>query len=122
MDDAALLDHISRLPHAKANFKQLVRELKTKAGDRAELESALARLAARGDLIELRSGNYAVTSRSREFAVGRLQMHRDGYGFLIPDRPIEGIAGDIFIPPDSADQAMHGDRVVVRIRRIEAGG
>ena len=49
-------------------------------------------------------------------------MHRDGYGFLIPERPIEGIAGDVFIPPDSAERAMHGDRVVVRIARIEADG
>ena len=49
-------------------------------------------------------------------------MHRDGYGFLISERPIEGITGDIFIPPDSAEKAMHGDRVVVRIARIEAGG
>ncbi len=33
------------------------------------------RLTARGDLIELRSGHYVVTARSREFAVGRLNMH-----------------------------------------------
>jgi ribonuclease R len=35
---------------------------------------------------------------------------------------MEGIAGDIFIPPESAKAAMHGDRVVVRIARIEADG
>src|SRR5262245_60220487 len=122
MTDRALLEHITGLPHARATFKQLVRETGAKGEQRAELESALSRLAARGGLIELRSGNYAVTSRSREFAVGRLQMHRDGYGFLIADRPVEGIAGDVFIPPESAAAAMHGDRVVVRIRRIEAGG
>jgi len=122
MTDAAMLDHISGLPHGRANFKQLVRELGTKGSERADLETALARLTARGDLIELRSGHYAVTARSREFAVGRLQMHRDGYGFLIADRPIEGIVGDVFIPPESAEKAMHGDRVVVRIARIEAGG
>jgi ribonuclease R len=116
------LDHISQLPHSKANFKQLVRELGTRGEDRATLESALARLTARGDLIELRSGHYAVTSRSREFAVGRLNMHRDGYGFLISEHPIAGLQGDIFIPPDSAAKAMHGDKVVVRIARIEAGG
>ena len=122
MTDAALLDHIARLPHSRGSFKQLVREMGAKGEQRAELETALARLAARGDLIELRSGQFAVTARSREFATGRLQMHRDGYGFLISDRPIEGIAGDIFIPPESAEKAMHGDRVVVRIARIEAGG
>ncbi len=122
MTDAAILRHIGSLPHARANFKQLVRELGVKGDARAELETALARMAARGDLIELRSGQYAVTSMSREFAVGRLSMHRDGYGFLIADRAIEGLAGDIFIPPDSAAKAMHGDRVVVRIARIESDG
>jgi ribonuclease R len=122
MTDSALLEHIARLPHARANFKQLVRERGAKGNERTELELALARLVARGDLIEPRSGHYIVTSRSREYAGGRLHMHRDGYGFLISDRPIEGITGDIYIPPDSAAQAMHGDRVLVRIARIEAGG
>ncbi len=122
MRDAALVEHIANLPHARANFKQLVRELGAKGNGREDLENALARLTARGELIELRSGHYAVTARSREFAIGRLNMHKDGYGFLIAERPIEGVAGDIFIPPESAEKAMHGDRVVVRIARIEAGG
>jgi ribonuclease R len=110
------------LPHRRGNFKQLIRELGAKGAQRGEVETALARLAARGDLIEVRPGHYAVTAGSREFAVGRLNMHRDGYGFLICDRPMEGIAGDIFIPRESAKAAMHGDRVVVRIARIEADG
>jgi ribonuclease R len=49
-------------------------------------------------------------------------MHRDGYGFLIPDRPVEGLRGDVYIPRDSAQTAMHGDRVVVHISRIESDG
>src|SRR5262249_30981614 len=107
MNDAALLAHISRLPHGRANFKQLVRELGAKGGSRAELEAALDRLSARGELIELRSGHYTATSRTREFAAGRIHMHRDGYGFVIPDRPVEGIKGDIYIPASSARHAMH---------------
>ncbi len=122
MTDAEIVAHISKLPHARANFKQLVRERGIKGGSREELEAALIRLTARGDLIELRSGHYVVTERSREFAVGRINLHRDGYGFLIADRQIPGIQGDIFIPPDSASKAMHGDRVIVRVLRIEAGG
>jgi ribonuclease R len=122
MTDAALLEHMCKLPHARANFKQLARELGAKGEQRADLETALERLAARGEVIELRSGHFAVTARSREFAVGRLNMHRDGYGFLICDHPAPGVTGDIFIPPESAEKAMHGDRVVVRIGRIEPGG
>ena len=122
MNDAAIVAHISRLPHSRANFKQLVRELGVKGDGRNELEAALTRLTARGELIELKSGQYVVTTRTREFAVGRLNLHRDGYGFLISERPIPGITGDIFISPEAAEKAMHGDRVIVRIARLEAGG
>jgi ribonuclease R len=122
MGDAELLEHISQQPHARAGFKHLVRELGAKGARREELEAALERLVARGELIETRSGHYTVRSRAREFAVGRLHMHRDGYGFLIADHPIEGVVGDVFIPPDSAEQAMHGDRVLVRIERVESSG
>ena len=122
MTDAALMEHITRLPHAKANFKQLIRELGPRIPNRQELETMLARLVAQGALIETRSGHFVATSGSREFAAGRLSMHRDGYGFLIADRPLEGIAGDIYIPGDASAGAMHGDRVVVRIARIEPGG
>ena len=122
MRDAALLEHISRLPHARATFKQLVRELGAKGAGREELETALARLTARGELIELRPAHYELTARSREYSIGRLHMHREGYGFLISDRLVDGIKGDIFIPRESAEQAMHGDRVLVRIGRIEPDG
>ncbi|MDQ6664757.1 MAG: ribonuclease R [Acidobacteriota bacterium] len=119
MTDAALLQHILRLPHAKANLKQLNRE--THAA-RETLEAALERLAVRGELIELRAGHYSATANSREFASGRVSMHRDGYGFLIPDKPVEGITGDIYIPSDATLGAMHGDRALVCIGRIEPSG
>src|ERR1035438_10465658 len=119
---AAIVAHISQLPHSRANFKQLVRELGFKGDGCNELAAALTRLTARGDLIELKSDQYVVTTRTREFAVGRLNLHRDGYGFLISEHPIPGINGDIFISPEAAEKAMHGDRVIVRIARIEAGG
>ena len=72
LNDAAIVSHISRLPHSRANFKQLVRELGFKGDSRNDLEAALTRLTARGELIELKSGQYVVTTRTREFAVGRL--------------------------------------------------
>src|SRR4051812_22030833 len=122
MTDAALLDHITKLPHGRANFKQLVRELGLKGDSRSKLEAALDRLGARGELVEFKPGHYAAITHTREFASGRLHMHRDGYGFLIPDRPIEGVKGDVYIPANSARRAMHGDRVLIRIARIEAGG
>jgi ribonuclease R len=116
------MGHIARLPHARASFKQLVRELGTKGGARAELEEILDRLVERGDLIETRSGQYIVTSESREFTIGRVQMHRDGYGFVVPEKPVPGMSGDLFLPPDAAERAMHGDRVLARIVRFDENG
>ena len=92
--DSSILDHIARLPHARATFKQLVKELGARGVSRTDLESALGRLTERGDLVEVRSGHFAATRLSREYAVGRLSVHRDGYGFLIADHPIEGRTPD----------------------------
>jgi ribonuclease R len=120
--DSVILDHIARLPHSRATFKQLVRELGSRGASRQEVEEALDRLTHKGELVEVRSGHFVATRFSREYAVGRLNMHRDGYGFLISERPLEGLRGDVYIPRDSAQTAMHGDRVVVRISRIESDG
>ncbi len=122
MKDAALLQHISKLPHGKANLKHLVRELRIHGEEREKLEAALERLVERGELLEVRSGHYTATARGREFAVGRMNIHRDGYGFLIQDHSIEGITGDIFVPSGETKGAMNGDRAIVRIARIEKGG
>ncbi|MGH9777979.1 MAG: ribonuclease R family protein [Candidatus Acidiferrales bacterium] len=64
--------------------------------------------------------------RAKGDVTGRLVAHRDGYGFVIPDKPIPGMQGDVFIPPNAIGDAMHGDRVRVRLmesqRRGRTGG
>ena len=89
---------------------------------RADLEAEIERLAARGEIVEPRSGHYVATGASREFAAGRLSVHRDGFAFVIPDVPIPGLRGDIYIPKEGTSRAMHGDRVAVHVGRIEPDG
>jgi ribonuclease R len=89
---------------------------------RNHLDDLLGRLVNRGDLIEIKGGQYEAARTSRSYIVGRLNMHRDGYGFVIPGYPVDWIKGDLFIPPDSAEKAMHGDRVIARVVRVESGG
>src|SRR5437899_12393913 len=48
---------------------------------------------------------------------GRLVAHRDGYGFVVPDKPVPGMEGDLFIRRDALGDAMHGDHVLARIER-----
>ena len=117
-----VLEHIRKLPHGRATLRQLLRELSRRGVTRVELEAELARLAARGEIVETRSGQYAAMGATREYAAGSLNVHRDGYAFVTPRIPIPGLKGDIYIPKEAAERAMHGDRVVVHIGRIEADG
>ncbi len=117
-----VLAHIRKLPHGRANLKQLLRELSRTGLTRAEIESELERLAARGEIIETKPGSYVATGASREFTAGRLSVHRDGFAFVTPDVPISGLRGDVYVPKQEAERAMHGDRVVIRVGRIEADG
>lgn len=120
--DEALLAHLSRQPHGRATVKTLTREMGNKGARREEVERALERLARKGLLIELRNQTYQLASKAREFSAGALRMHRDGFGFVVLDQKPEGMEGDVFINQDSAQKAMHGDRVLVRLGRIGHDG
>jgi ribonuclease R len=52
---------------------------------------------------------------------GRLNVHRDGYAFVVPDKPIPGVDGDVYISKEEALKAMHGDRVAIRLKRGDRG-
>ena len=55
---------------------------------------------------------------ARDEVRGRLVLHHDGYGFVVPDVPMPQLDGDVFIPRDAVEDAMHGDRVVARLQRV----
>ncbi len=122
MKDSALLDHIAKQSHGKTSLKHLFKELRVKGDDRAAIEAAIERLLNRGELIQLNGLHYVAASRSREFVAGRVSIHRDGYGFLIPDHPIPGVQGDLYLGRDSTRGAMNGDRAIARITHTGAAG
>jgi ribonuclease R len=57
-------------------------------------------------------------SLARDEVRGRLVLHHDGYGFVVPDVPIPQLDGDVFIPRDAVEDAMHGDRVLAKLQRV----
>ena len=117
-----LIAHIRKLPHGRATYKQLVKEFHATGDNRSQLDDALDRLAERGELVELRSGHFIATGENREYAIGKLSLHGDGFGFLVPERSIAGLSGDIFLPPGEAQKGMHGDRALAHISRMGHDG
>jgi len=130
LSDSAILKKIERQPKGTAGFKQLVRELGLHGDARQQLSDRLKRLVSSNQLIEVDSGRYAIPkpAAGKNVLVGKLSMHRDGYGFVTPDAATLDphlktlLAGDIFIPPPAVGSAMHGDRVLVEVGTIRPDG
>src|SRR3984885_1478910 len=130
LSDSTILKHIARQPKRAAGFKQLVRELGVRGDGRGELNFLLQKLTQSGQLILVDSDRFALPAAAtdKNLVAGRLTMHRDGFGFVIPDASALSpqmkarITGDIFVPPHLIGNSMHGDRVLVDISNVRPDG
>ncbi len=120
ISEKLIQNHIERLPHRSAGYKQLIRELGLRGSERRELEEKLARMVELGKLVLTGRDRYSLPAEAanRNLVVGRLAMHRDGYGFVSPDscELRSQLGGDIFIGPAELGSAMHGDQVLVELK------
>src|SRR5580658_1825209 len=127
MTDQELLAKISRSAGQKGGYKQLVRELSLGGGrERRLLLEQLARLTARGALVKLDREHWGIPRTAAgtrdNLAAGRLDLHRDGYGFVRPNARQAVGKDDIFIPPNEINGAMQGDQVLVELEPPKADG
>jgi len=139
MTDRELVARIASLEGRRAGYKQLVRELGLGGGrERRLLLEQLARLTVRGQLVQLdrehwslpgspsRSGSGHGSGSSSNLLAGRLDLHRDGYGFVRLNRrsgaPGTAEIEDVFIPPNEIGDAMQGDQVLVDLDPPKADG
>jgi ribonuclease R len=99
-----------------ATTRELLQRLKIPRDQRATVTRLLKGLVQSGHLVQTRGNRFGLPDRMN-LVVGRVQTHPRGFGFVVPDRPIDGLTGDIFIAGANLNQAMHGDRVVVRLER-----
>src|SRR5712692_10652274 len=113
---SAMLERV----HHPAGMRELLQLLKIPRDERTSFKRHVKSLVSSGDLIQIRGHRFGLPEKM-DLYVGRLQTHRAGYGFVTPERPLDS-GGDIYISGTNLNEAMHGDRVVVRIERIKEGG
>ncbi|HEX9224882.1 MAG TPA: RNB domain-containing ribonuclease [Candidatus Acidoferrales bacterium] len=146
-------DVLAHLAGAKspASVRSIAEALELRHAARRALKKVLAKLKRQGEIEELPGGRYQLAGRKParaaqhaqrlpqpagtpgapssprsdpQLITGRFVAHRDGYGFVVPQKPIPEMDGDLFIGRNATGDAMHGDRVVARIERRSrsAGG
>jgi ribonuclease R len=103
-----------------ATPRELLKRLKVPREERATFKRRLNALVEAGELVKVRGERYGLPDRMN-LVVGRVQTNPRGFAFVLPERPVEGLAGDIYIAGANLNQAMHGDRVVARIERYKDG-
>src|SRR5436189_2032719 len=126
---------------APASTAEIAQGLHLKKSDNRPLFKMLSKLKKRRAIEELPGGRYRLPTRkserdapgqkslqdaqrrpqslaSHDEVKGRLVLHHDGYGFVVPDSPIPQLDGDVFIPRDAIQDAMHGDHVLAKIQHL----
>ena len=99
--------------------RDIVQRLKIPPEQRSTVKRLLQKLVDAGQLVQTRGNHFGLPDRMN-LVVGRVQTHPRGFGFVVPDKPLEGVSGDIYIAGANLNQAMHGDRVVARIEQRRA--
>jgi ribonuclease R len=133
MTDRELVARIARSAGGKAGYKQLVRELGLAGGrERRLLLEQLARLTASRQLTKIdremwgipKAPSGTATGTRDNLMAGRLDLHRDGFGFVRPNARQTGVRvdEDVFIPPNEINGAMQGDQVLVELEPPKADG
>ena len=128
---------------APASTEEIAAALHIRKADRRPLFKMLTQLKKRRAIEELPGGRYRLPDGkpaggtkgqptpgqqkqpahgasfpARDELKGRLVLHHDGYGFVVLDIPAPQFDGDVFIPRDAIEDAMHGDNVLVKIQRL----
>lgn len=130
LTEQQILHYVSKQPKHMAGFKQLIHDLALKGKDRRTLQQLLRDMTRRRKLIAIGKERWGLptSATNQDLVVGRLRMHRDGFGFVIPEpgslpaRAQGKLQGDIFIPPPEVGNAMHGDQVLVEMGRLRHDG
>ena len=126
IDKTAILQHLKTSTSGPILIKELLRHFKVGGDERVQFNRMLRDLMASGDIIELKKNRVGLPEQMG-LIVGHLQVHRDGFGFVVPK---DKGRSDIYISRSELKDAMHGDLVVAttikgterRTERRQRGG
>ena len=103
-----------------ATAKELLRTLRIPREEQATFKRRLRALVASGSLVEIRGQRFGLSDRMN-LVVGRVSTNPRGFAFVEPEATGDA-PSSIFVAGTNLNQAMHGDRVVVRVEHGRDAG
>lgn len=113
-----VLNQIRKKTARPLKLAELMKALAITEPRRREFRSLLKSLVAEGRLVKLRGGRFGMPDEMN-LVSGTLKCHPGGFGFVVTEPP--GEEPDIYIGKTWMEDAMHGDRVTVRIESYHKG-
>ncbi|TFW23156.1 ribonuclease R [Massilia arenosa] len=100
------------------DIPSIAKALRVKPAAYDVLTRRLAAMERDGQVRMDRAGNFVLIEHTG-FISGKINAHRDGYGFLIPDDPTQE---DLFLSDREMAKVMHGDRVMAKVTGVDRRG
>jgi len=115
--DQALLDRAQQKDYVPLTIDELAAELNLKGGQLAQLRKAVKRLVGRGTLAKVKGDRYCLP-RDADLVSGNIRFRQSGSAWMVPDHPPnQPPPEDYQIDAEDTHVALHGDRVLVRIKQ-----
>ncbi|HDH50883.1 MAG TPA: ribonuclease R [Nitrospirae bacterium] len=111
MEKESVLSFLKKRTSKPVSFREISRALDIRKKEARMLKRVLRSLVNSGAVFKTRSNLYGIAEQM-SLVPGFFEAHRDGYGFVVPEKAGEK---DLFIPPRKTSGAMSGDRVIVRV-------
>jgi ribonuclease R len=103
-----------------ATARELVQKLRVPREERSTFKRRLRALVGAGQLVEIRGHRFGLPGRMN-LVVGRVSTNPRGFAFVDPEERGDDVPASIYIAGNNLNQAMHGDRVVVRVEHRRDG-
>jgi ribonuclease R len=116
MDPRTIVDYLRTEAGRPLKAAELAKALDVPPDEFAAFRGELQRLESDGVLYRVQRQRYAAPERIN-LLVGRIQTTRGGAGFLLP----EDRSPDVFVPIESLNTALDGDKVVIRVESRQRG-
>lgn len=105
-----ILEFLGEAAYVPATRNEIQRQLRLPRARANELNETLKELEATGRVARIKGDRY-IRPKEADLIPGRIRIHRQGTGFLLPDDPA---LKEIRIPEHATHTALHEDHVLVR--------